>query len=145
MDSKKKKINYKINDDINLIYGLYYSKSSNIPRYDRLTLYDDRLTPKYAEWYYGPNLFLMNKIELNYFIKNKFFDAFKLNFSKQNIEESRISRKFNDLYIKNRIEKVDIYSFNLDFDKKKNESQLTKDENKNLVNDIKNAIINFLK
>jgi signal-transduction protein with cAMP-binding, CBS, and nucleotidyltransferase domain len=30
-------------------------------------------------------------------------------------------------------------------DKKKNESQLTKDENKNLVNDIKNAIINFLK
>jgi len=114
------KINYKINDDINLIYGLYYSKSSNIPRYDRLTLYDDLLTPKYAEWHYGPNLFLMNKIELNYFIKNKFFDAFKLNFSKQNIEESRISRKFNDLYIKNRIEKVDIYSFNLDFDKKKN-------------------------
>jgi len=114
------KINYKINDDINLIYGLYYSKSSNIPRYDRLTLYDDLLTPKYAEWYYGPNLFLMNKIELNYFIKNKFFDAFKLNFSKQNIEESRISRKFNDLYITNRIEKVDVYSFNLDFDKKKN-------------------------
>ena len=100
------KINYKINNDINLIYGLYYSKSSNIPRYDRLTLYDDLLTPKYAEWYYGPNLFLMNKIELNYFIKNKFFDAFKLNFSKQNIEESRISRKFNDLYITNRIEKV---------------------------------------
>ena len=114
------KINYKINDDINLIYGLYYSKSSNIPRYDRLTLYDDLLTPKYAEWYYGPNLFLMNKIELNYFIKNKFFDAFKLNISKQNIEESRISRKFNDLYIKNRIEKVNVHSLNLDFDKKKN-------------------------
>ena len=33
----------------------------------------------------------------------------------------------------------------LKLDKKKNESQLTKDENKNLVNDIKNAIINFLK
>ena len=114
------KINYKINDDINLIYGLYYSKSSNIPRYDRLILYDDLLTPKYAEWYYGPNLFLMNKIELNYFIKNKFFDAFKLNISKQNIEESRISRKFNDLYIKNRIEKVNVHSLNLDFDKKKN-------------------------
>ena len=114
------KINYKINNDINLIYGLYYSKSSNIPRYDRLILYDDLLTPKYAEWYYGPNLFLMNKIELNYFIKNKFFDAFKLNISKQNIEESRISRKFNDLYIKNRIEKVNVHSLNLDFDKKIN-------------------------
>ena len=118
------KINYKINDDINLIYGLYYSKSSNIPRYDRLTLYDDLLTPKYAEWYYGPNLFLMNKIELNYFIKNKFFDAFKLNISKQNIEESRISRKFNDLYIKNRIEKVNVHSLNLDFDKKINGKEL---------------------
>ena len=33
----------------------------------------------------------------------------------------------------------------LKLDKKKNESQLSKDENKNLVNDIKNAIINFLK
>ena len=33
----------------------------------------------------------------------------------------------------------------LKLDKKKNESQLNKDENKNLVNDIKNAIINFLK
>ena len=30
-------------------------------------------------------------------------------------------------------------------DKKKIESQLTTDENNNLVNDIKNAIINFLK
>ncbi len=33
----------------------------------------------------------------------------------------------------------------LKLDKKKNESQVTKDENKNLVDDIKNAIINFLK
>ena len=66
------KINYKINNDINLIYGLYYSKSSNIPRYDRLILYDNILTPKYSEWYYGPNYFLMNKIELNNFKKTKY-------------------------------------------------------------------------
>jgi hemoglobin/transferrin/lactoferrin receptor protein len=117
------KINFKINNDINLVYGIYYSKSSNIPRYDRLILYDNMLIPKYAEWYYGPNLFIMNKIKINYFVKNKFFDAFKLNFSKQNLEESRISRKFNNLLIKNREEKVSIYSFNLDFDKKKNSNE----------------------
>ncbi len=117
------KINFKINNDINLVYGIYYSKSSNIPRYDRLILYDNMLIPKYAEWYYGPNLFIMNKIKINYFVKNKFFDSFKLNFSKQNLEESRISRKFNNLFIKNREEKVSIYSFNLDFDKKKNSSE----------------------
>ena len=117
------KINFKINDDINIVYGLYYSKSSNIPRYDRLTLYNNMLLPKYAEWYYGPNLFLMNKIKINYFVKSKFFDAFKLNISKQNLEESRISRKFNDVFIKNRNEKVNIYTFNLDFDKKKYNSE----------------------
>ena len=117
------KINFKINDDINLVYGLYYSKSSNIPRYDRLTLYNSMLLPNYAEWYYGPNLFLMNKIKINYFVKNKFFDAFKLNISKQNLEESRNSRRFNDIYIKKREEKVSIYTFNLDFDKKKNNSE----------------------
>ena len=33
----------------------------------------------------------------------------------------------------------------LKLNKKKSESKASKDENKNLVNDIKNAIINFLK
>ncbi len=112
------KINFKINKNMNLVHGIYLSKSSNIPRYDRLILYDELLTPKYSEWFYGPNYFLMNKIELNNFKKTKYYDAFKFNFSNQIIKESRHSRRFNSDFINNRNERVDIVSVNLDFDKK---------------------------
>ena len=43
------KLNYKVNNNTNIIQGFYLSKSSNIPRYDRLTLYDDIFTPKYSD------------------------------------------------------------------------------------------------
>ena len=112
------KTNFKINDNKNVIYGIYYSKSSNIPRYDRLIQYDNVLTPKYAEWFYGPSIFLMNKIQLNSFEKNKFFDAYKIILSSQKVKESRNSRKFNDYFLNQREENVNITSLNIDFDKK---------------------------
>ena len=118
------KINLKLNNKLNLIYGLYYSNSSNVPRYDRLILYDDIFTPSYSEWYYGPNTFLMNSIKINSFKKNNFFDAFKLNLSHQKVNESRHIRKFNNDNIKNRYEIVNVLSLNLDFDKKFDNSEL---------------------
>ena len=112
------KTNYKINDSKNIIYGIYYSKSSDIPRYDRLIQYDDILTPKYAEWFYGPSIFFMNKIQFNSFTKNKFFDAYKIIIANQKLKESRNSRKFNDYFLNQRDENVNITSLNIDFDKK---------------------------
>ena len=84
---------YQQNNVANHILNLQYSTSSNIPRYDRLTLYDDNFIPKYSEWYYGPNYFLMNKIQLNNFSKTKYFDAFRLIISHQKVKESRHDRK----------------------------------------------------
>ena len=112
------KINLKLNNDLNVIYGIYYSKSSNVPRYDRLILYEDIFIPSYSEWYYGPNTFLMNSVKLSSFKKSNFFDAFKLNLSHQKVNESRHTRKFNINDIKNRYETVNVLSLNLDFDKK---------------------------
>ena len=112
------KTNYKINDSKNIIYGIYYSKSSDIPRYDRLIQYDDILTPKYAEWFYGPSIFFMNKIQFNSFTKNKFYDAYKIIIANQKLKESRNSRKFNDYFLNQRDENVNITSLNIDFDKK---------------------------
>ena len=112
------KINLKLNNDLNVIYGIYYSKSSNVPRYDRLILYEDIFIPSYSEWYYGPNTFLMNSVKLSSFKKGNFFDAFKLNLSHQKVNESRHTRKFNINDIKNRYETVNVLSLNLDFDKK---------------------------
>ena len=117
------KLNFKFNDNTNIIHGFYLSKSSNIPRYDRLTLYSDDYIPKYSEWYYGPNYFLMNKIQLNNFTKTKYFDAFKLIISHQKVKESRHDRKFEDDFLNNRNENVDVAAINLDFDKKNKNSE----------------------
>ena len=46
-----------------------------------------------------PNYFLMNKIQLNNFIKTKYFDAFKLLTSHQKVKESRYDRKFKDDFL----------------------------------------------
>ncbi len=118
------KINFKINNTANIIYGLYISKSSNIPRYDRLILYNDVFTPKFSEWYYGPNEFILNKIQFNNFSKSKFYDAFKINLGLQSVKESRHSRLFNSEYLNNRNEKVSIFSLNFDFDKKFNNNEI---------------------
>ena len=118
------KINLKLNEQINVLYGLYLSNSSNIPRFDRLIIYDDLFTPRYSEWYYGPDLFLMNKLQINSFKKNRIFDAYKINLSHQLVRESRHTRRFNDNYLKNRNEEVKIFSINADFDKKNNGSEL---------------------
>ena len=103
----------------NLIsYNIYYSNSSDIPRYDRLIQYDDFLTPKYSQWYYGPQKFLMNKVNLSFFNMNKFYDALSINISNQIINESRYDRKYQNNLLRSRTEKLNIYTINLDFDKK---------------------------
>lgn len=109
------KIAYKANSNLKHIFNFQYSKSSNIPRYDRLTELRNNL-PKYAEWYYGPQKRIFSSYSIigkNY----KLFDDFKMIIAFQNVEESRHTRLFNDSIIKNRKEHVDILLFNADFSK----------------------------
>ena len=132
------KLNFRLSDNINVIHGIYFSKSSNIPRYDRLVLYEDIFTPKYGEWFYGPNKFLMNRIQINSYQKTKLFDAFKLNLSHQNLEESRHTRLFNSNSINNRNEGINVFAFNFDFDKKnKNDEFFYGLET--IINDVKSS------
>ncbi|MCD4679967.1 MAG: TonB-dependent receptor, partial [Bacteroidales bacterium] len=110
------KIRYKPNNFININYSFHYSNSSNIPRYDRLIQYDDNVL-KYAEWYYGPQKWMMNALEIKYFKKNQVFDAAKMTIALQNIEESRIDRKYRSNELRTRTENVDVYTANFDFEK----------------------------
>lgn len=117
------KILYKQSEKVLHQFNIQYSNSSNIPRYDRLTQMLNGL-PKYGEWYYGPQkrfLFAYN-LELNRI--TKIYDKVKSVFSYQQIEESRIDRKFNNPLKNNRIEKLDIFSFNLDLLKKIDKNEL---------------------
>ena len=114
------KIKVNVSENLSLSHNIYISNSSNIPRYDRLIQYNDLINPKYSEWYYGPQKFIMNKFKLTLFNKNKFYDALIINISNQLVEESRNERKLYSDYLRKRNEKVKVYSLNLDFDKTNN-------------------------
>ncbi|URC13384.1 TonB-dependent siderophore receptor [Flavobacterium sp. B183] len=93
--------------------NLQYSTSSDVPRYDRLTD-PSGAGLKHAVWNYGPQKRFLSAYK---FSKQKalFNSDMNLGMSYQNIEESRISRKFNDDKTKSQVEKVNVFAFNADF------------------------------
>ncbi len=115
------KIRFKPNNDWEFNYGFHYSTTSDVPRYDRLieTKGDD---PKSAEWYYGPQKWIMNNLAITNFSANSFYDLSKVIIAYQNFEESRNDRKFGKSSLRSRTEKVDAFSVNLDLVKNLNES-----------------------
>ncbi|MFK8058750.1 MAG: TonB-dependent receptor [Polaribacter sp.] len=116
------------NTDLKL--NLQYSTSSDIPRFDRLTeLKDitDTSSLKFAEWYYGPqNRFLASSQILINPNKN-WLESGTITAAYQNLEESRIQRKFSSLERSYREESVHIFSVNGDFS-----VPLTDDKTRNL-------------
>ncbi len=113
------KIRFSPNNNWDINYGFQYSQLSDVPRYDRLIQYKNNQL-KYAQWYYGPQKWMMNSLNLKYSKSVKLFDAAKFILSYQKYEESRHDRKYRNDEIRERTEKVDIYTANLDFDKQLN-------------------------
>ncbi len=99
------------------LVNLQYSTSSNVPRYDRLTQTSGG-TAKYAEWNYGPQNRLLASYTLELSKSNKMYDNARFILGYQQIEESRIDRKFNTVNQNNRFENLDIITANLDMAKK---------------------------
>jgi len=100
--------------------GLYYSKTSDYSRYDRLIRPNrkgDGL--RSAEWFYGPQKWLMGNMQITKQGQNKFYDGVKLTAAYQHFEESRNERSFQDVNRFTALEKVDAVSINLDFENKK--------------------------
>ena len=114
---------YKQSEKVTHIVNLQYSNSSDISRYDRLTQLSGG-KPKYADWHYGPQkrAFASYTIQLNN--SNKFYNHGRIILGYQNIEESRIDRKYKKVFENHRIEKLDIITFNADFDKKAGKHEL---------------------
>ena len=111
------KIRFKPNDNLDINYGFHYSTTSDIPRYDRLIQYkNDKL--KYAEWYYGPQKWMMNNLNIHFTKKSKLFDELILTAAYQKFDESRNDRKFQNDELRSRSENVNVASINLDLDKK---------------------------
>jgi len=113
------KIRFRPSKNLDMNYAFHYSKLSDVPRYDRLIQYSDGAL-KYGEWYYGPQIWIMHALNVNYRKTNTFFDDAKLTLAFQDYEESRHDRKFGKESLRQRTEKVKAYSLNLDFDKNLN-------------------------
>ena len=117
------KVLYEPNEDLSIDIGIHFSKTGNIPRYDRLIRTNENEGLYYSEWYYGPQEWLLINSQLTFIPKEtKFYDELKFGSSFQRFSESRNSRRFSDSFLKSREEELDIFSFNLDFFKKISEN-----------------------
>lgn len=111
------KFRYEPYKNLNLDLGLYYSETSNVPRYDRLIRYRGN-TLRSAEWNYGPQKWFMANIQVTKRSSNSnLYDKIKTTLAYQNFQESRIDRDFQSDFRNVREEAVDAYSFNSDFEK----------------------------
>jgi hemoglobin/transferrin/lactoferrin receptor protein len=111
------KIAYKPSKNFNLNYGFYYSETSDAPRYDRLYLaIDDKFVN--AEWYYGPQKWMMNRLSARWSNENKIYDQLRITAAHQKYNESRHDRKMNNKNLRNQYEEVNALSLNVDLDKR---------------------------
>lgn len=111
------KFRYEPYKNLSLDLGLYYSKTSNVPRYDRLIRYRGN-TLRSAEWNYGPQKWFMTNIQVTKRSSNSnLYDKIKTTLAYQNFQESRIDRDFQSDFRNIREEAVNAYTFNLDFEK----------------------------
>ena len=95
-------------------FNFQYSTSSDIPRFDRLIERRDGAL-RFAEWYYGPQKRLLISSQLSLKPDKKWIKNGTITAAYQNIEESRINRRFSSLDRVSREEKVNVFSVNGDF------------------------------
>ena len=101
--------------DFNL--GLFYTTTSDYPRYDRLIRrLDGQL--RSAEWYYGPQEWLSGNLQIANKAESGWYDESKLTLSYQRSKESRNDRDFGSSILFESDEQVDAFSGGLDFTKK---------------------------
>jgi hemoglobin/transferrin/lactoferrin receptor protein len=133
------KFRFRLSPDIDLVLANHYSRLSDVPRYDRLIQYKSGKL-RYGDWYYGPQVWMMNNIQLTINKKNIFFDEARLTAAHQSYMESRHDRSFGKDVINEQTENLTIFSLNLDFNRNlKNDKNLLYYGLEIIYNDIKSA------
>ncbi|EDM44396.1 hypothetical protein SCB49_05185 [unidentified eubacterium SCB49] len=108
--------------DFNL--GLFYTTTSDYPRYDRL-IRPDGEGLRSAEWYYGPQEWLSGNIQArNKAYNNGLFDESVATLSYQRFKESRNDRDFQDPTLFTTEELVNAYTAAIDFEKDFNKAKI---------------------
>ena len=110
------KIRFQPTKEWDLQYAFHYSTTSDIPRYDRLIRMRQEL-PRSAEWFYGPQEWMMNNLSITHNDSATFYDQMSIRLAHQFFGESRVDRDFQAIERSVRLEKVDAYSMNIDLTK----------------------------
>lgn len=111
------KFRWKIDDDAELRYTGLFTTSTNIPRYDRLIevrTVGTSILPRSAEWYYGPQTWLVNSLALDVRPEVWLADELKVTVAHQWFEESRHIRNFGSAVRRDQLERLSLISANLD-------------------------------
>ncbi|MEP0367578.1 MAG: TonB-dependent receptor [Cyclobacteriaceae bacterium] len=110
------KVRFQPNTNWDLQYAFHYSVTSDYSRYDRHLRVTNGL-PTYAEWYYDPQKWLMNNLNITHSKSNVAYDQMTIRVAQQGFEESRIDRALNETERAIREEQVAAYSMNIDLTK----------------------------
>jgi len=108
------KIRFQPNKNWDFQYGFHYSETSSYGRYDRHNRIKNG-APRYAEWHYGPQKWMMNNLSATHTGDKVMYDQMTIRLAHQLFEESRIDRAFNDNERTTNTEKVKAYAVNLDY------------------------------
>ena len=108
------KVRYTPGGGWNLEYAFHLSETSEYARYDRHQRLRNGL-PRYAEWNYGPQFWMMNHLRAEHVGGGVVYDSMRVNLALQRFEESRISRDLNKSRRETQSESVDAWSANVDF------------------------------
>lgn len=114
--SLMQKLRFKPNKNWDINYGFLYSTTTDYPRYDRL-IRTKNGQPRSAEWNYGPQEWAMNYLNITNSSANSFYNEMSIRLAHQYFEESRIDRGFNQPIRSMRLEEVNAFSANIDFEK----------------------------
>ena len=96
------------------VLNLQYSGSSDIPRFDKLAERRDGEL-RYATWFYGPQKRLLISPKYSFTTDKKWLREGVITLAYQQLEESRVQRKFGSLLRETQIEDLDVFSANADF------------------------------
>jgi hemoglobin/transferrin/lactoferrin receptor protein len=136
------KVRFAPNEKWDFQYGFHFSETSSYSRYDRHIRYTNAGLPRYGEFYYGPQKWIMNNLNITHHSKSKLFDEMSLRLAHQFFEESRVSRNINNPNREIRTEKVNAYSLNTDFTKATSEKNKVFYGFEYVLNDVNSTGIN---
>lgn len=112
------KVRFEPKENLSFDLGVFYTTTSNTPRYDRLIRYKGDVL-KSAEWYYGPQRWFMTNLNVTKLSSgSNLYDKIQATVAFQNFQESRVDRNFNSISRSIKEEAVNALSFNLDLEKR---------------------------